>query len=47
MNYIEIKDCKKGYILKGESNYKVYKDEQGITIRGNYLEIKKKNSYKC
>jgi len=37
MNYIEIKDCKKGYILKGESNHKVYKDEHGNTIRGHYM----------
>lgn len=37
MNYIEIKDCKKSYILKGISNHKVYKDEQGNTIRGHYM----------
>lgn len=42
MSNMKIKDCKKGNILKGISNHKVYKDEQGNTIRGNYLEIKKK-----
>ena len=37
MNYIEIKECKKGYILKGENNHKVYKDEEGNTIRGHFM----------
>jgi len=32
MNYIEIKNCKKGYILKRENNHKVYKYEQGNTL---------------
>lgn len=37
MNYIEIKDCKKGYILKGESNHKVYYDENGKKIKGHFM----------
>ena len=37
MSYIEIKECKKGYILKGESNHKVYKDKNGKTIRGHFM----------
>lgn len=37
MSYVEIKDCKKGYILKGESNHKVYKDENGKVIKGHFM----------
>lgn len=37
MSYIEIEDCKRGYILKGENNHKVHKDKYGKIIRGHYM----------
>lgn len=37
INYIEIKECKKGYILKGEENHKVIIDKNGKKIKGHYM----------
>jgi hypothetical protein len=37
MSYIEIKDCKKGYILKGKKNHKVIIDNNGKKIKGHYM----------
>jgi hypothetical protein len=33
---IDVKDCKRGYILKGIENHRVYK-ENGKTIKGHYI----------
>ncbi|MDM1391160.1 hypothetical protein HX052_14480 [Myroides marinus] len=37
MEHIDLKNCKAGYILKGETNHRVIKDHNGKEVKGHFM----------